>query len=721
MLTLPKPLPGQILGDDYGNPETSEVAQMGGEQETWKYWGDMIKAAFKAEERWREEGVRAEELAFGKSDIPFHQRVKGKSDVDLIYANIETLKPLVYATPPEPIVRRRFGGDGKDDPVARSASEIVQRLCQFHIDTTSYDKCMESARDAWLVPGRGTCRVLYRAHIEEKQIPVIDGATGMQTIQEVMEKVAEWIEPKVWAWPRVVLDPASSWEDMNWLAYETPMTKKEVAGKFPGLEDEMTYPISGLRHAADATGGDDAEIWATTQERSHERVVGTHDQCIVFEIWDKSDRTLKYWSPHYTEGLLSEEPDPLGLEGFFDMPPPLLANRKGSTMDVRPDIAFYANRAEEVNVASKKMRSLLEAVSASGIYPGEMEAELKKLLSGESRLIPVENWMAMIQSNGSMKELIQWLPMDALIQAASALQSMVELSKQQMYEVSGVSDIVRGQGEAEETATAQKIKGRYAGLRLQVRQRTMGEFARNVLRIMCEIAVEHFDTQTIADITSLDLPLTEQERLQNLAVHEAAAHWDQVSQMGQQMPMPRPEPHPEWQEDDPSFEVVHAALKKDLMRKYMINIETDSTIVVDEESDKKARIEFLTAFTTFVSEIGPLASSGVFDFRIAKELLLFGVRGFRSARTLESMISSLPDEIDQQPPEDTAVTVAKIRSETDLEIAKLKAEVDIKEHTDEMEFKNKSKGADLMVEGAKAEDEARRHKEDRQQHAQGAN
>ena len=159
----------------WDEPKDSADAGDEGPNEEWVYWSMNIRAAFAAEKRWREEGRSAEEMIWGPDgNMIDRTKWEGKADVSLAYSNIQTLKPLIYTQPPQPIVRRRFGGDGREDPVSTMAAEVAQRLIQYHIDTTDFDNCMETARDAWLIPGRGNCRVLYDAQIEETTEAIAD-------------------------------------------------------------------------------------------------------------------------------------------------------------------------------------------------------------------------------------------------------------------------------------------------------------------------------------------------------------------------------------------------------------------------------------------------------------------------------------------------------------------------------------------------------------------
>jgi hypothetical protein len=702
-----------------GSPETDDQAEQQGPDENAKFWNDQINAAMIYERRWRAEAEECEMLYFGEDNDPGSKssdesnmnRITDK--VALIHGTIDVLRPLLFSETPQPVVRRRFRGDGKTDETDLMVAEAGQRIAEYLLDTTDFDDAMAAARDDWLIAGRGSCRAYYKATMKDAE-PEIAGADDPDALEEepreaAQVKASEEVKVGPTEWRRFLIAAGHGWNQAPWIAFETPMTRTKVIERF-GQEkaDAMAFNDKGLSGQSRAPGddeknnnlmGDDTDSGAQNNN--------PFDTANVWEIWNRESGEVIWWCKECPE-LLDKSEDPLGLEHFFPTPKPLLATTKGQQMTPRPDIRYYERRANEIDLASKKMKTILDALSVSGLFPGTMQTEVKKLLDGTNQMIPVSDWIKLMDKGGS-GNIIQWLPLQHMITAIQALAQLREGAKQAMFEASGVSDIMRAQGDPNETATAQQIKGRYAGLRLQDRQRKMALFARDMLRIMVEIAVEHFDTTTLADITGIPLPMSEMEReMMRMEQEMATAQHGEIMQMYQlaeqmvqegamQGPLPPPPPEPKFERiPETSWELVHQRLKDDFRRKISVTIETQSTILADEQADKEARIEFLGAFSQFVSQVAPLAGNGQFDFKTIKELLMFGVRGFPKSRTLESLISSMPEEPQGEPPEDTAVTVAKIRGEID----KMIKEMDMANDEADRAHQLKLKGADMMGKAA---------------------
>lgn len=713
------------------DPQTATEAAQDGPDREWKFYDDLIQTGLMFERRWRHEAATAEKLYFGPDDDP-HDSAEATSDTNrknditdktaLIHANVDVLKPLVYSSTPIPIVRRRFRGDGRLDPTALYCAEVGQRLAEYLIDTEDFDATMQLVRDDWLIAGRGVSRVVYKADFKQIEMTAEPGEDWMADpgaeAEPLMEKAGERVCPMAMDWRRVVFAPSENWRTMPWMAFEVPMTRAKIERRFgPEYAERIAFNSKGLVHGREAMRVESEDGFGGMRStETGARQVSPFDTATVWEFWDRESGEVVWLSPDHPYGVLDRVPDPLGLRGFFPSPKPLLASRKGDSMTPRPDIAYYENRAKEINKASRKLEEILNVMSVSAFVPGQMQDQVADILSGKSKIIPVAEWMKFMEKGGA--NMIQWLPLQAMVAAIQALVTLREQAKMAMFEASGVSDLMRAQGDPSETATAQELKGRYAGMRLSDRQKEAAIHARDLLNLMMEVALEHFDAATIAAITDLDLPVTEAERMQialtkqqqEQAFAEAMQQFELAQMLAQQglidpmyVPQEPPPPPPEIKVPPTSYEAVQARLRNDFMRQVTLNIETDSTILADEQSDKEARIEFLTAFSTLAQNLMPLIQGGQIDMGVIKELLLFGVRGFPKARTLENLINDLPDDMPQgEEAPDVSVQVAQIKAEVDQAIAALESEDKEKDRQHELRMK----GVGLMQEAAEMQAEA---------------
>jgi len=151
-----------------------------------------------------------------------------------------------------------------------------------------------------------------------------------------------------------------------------------------------------------------------------------------------------------------------------------------------------------------------------------------------------------------------------------------------------------------------------------------------------------------------------------------------AQQSGQQLP------------PGPYLEDVIDLLRNDGLRGFRIDIETDSTILADQQQEKQLRTEFLESVGGFLQSAVPLGEQIPAMLPLLGQLLMFGIRGFGgSTRQLEQPFEDALAQMEKtasqpQPPKvDPAVQVAQINAESDqkkaamdVQTAAQKAQID---------------------------------------------
>ena len=211
--------------------------------------------------------------------------------------------------------------------------------------------------------------------------------------------------------------------------------------------------------------------------------------------------------------LLDAKPDPLGLDDFDPCPRPLFANLTTSSCVPKPDFAMIQDQYDEMDETNNRISLLIIACKVVGVYDRSAEGIQRMLTEGyDNTLIPVDNW-AMFAEKGGVKGQIDWLPLDIVVQALGQLQAHREAIKAQIYELTGISDIVRGASKASETLGAQKLKSKYATVRIQKLQDEVTRFAQDILRLKAEILVKHFDPMILAKMANVENMVPEDQPL----------------------------------------------------------------------------------------------------------------------------------------------------------------------------------------------------------------
>jgi len=230
---------------------------------------------------------------------------------------------------------------------------------------------------------------------------------------------------------------------------------------------------------------------------------------------------------------------------------------------------------------------------------------------------------------GGLDKAIWFAPLETLIVTMRELVAHREVIKASIYEVTGISDIMRGQTVASETMGAQQLKSQWGTLRLQRRQRAVQRYARDLLRLMTEVISEKFDPQTFTIMTGIRHMTNEQKAM---AQQQTMA----AQQSGQPVP-----PEIQQQMSAPTWEEILSVLRDEMVLSYRVDVETDSTIQADEMQEKQDMTELMAGMSQFVATIGPAVQSGYLPIEVAKSLMLSAVRKFKAGGELEAAIENI--------------------------------------------------------------------------------
>ena len=671
---------------DLGNDDAGKYA----------YWMGQDRIAEKEDKKWMRRGRMVVQRYRDERPDNFTQSHR----FNILWSNVQTLKPTLYARTPKPDVQRRFLDQ---DDTGRLASILLERSLSYSLDMSGFDQVMEAVVEDRLLPGRGVARVLYVPHfgdeIEDDANPEFEGAEDAPVDvdspgdaiphgERPREVIYEEVLPSYVYWEDYAESPARTWREVSWVCYTAYMTRDELVQRFG---------IKGKKVNLDYTpkGG------TADKDRKDHPPPDIYKKATVKEFWDKVKRRVIWIAPGTPDLILDDVDDPLNLPDFFPSPDPLLAT---TTTDKRvpvPDFTEYQDQANELDTLTSRIDRLTRAMKVSGVYAGAEKQALQQLIDEgtENRLIPVEDWAAFM-GKGGLSEIIQWVPIKQIADTLIQLYDARDRVKQMLYEVTGIGDIMRGQTSPNETMGAQQLKANFSTRRIVPQQRAVARFARDLIRIMAAVVANQFSGQTISQITGYpqlapvpQLPpappsmipaphpmgAPPQAGMAPSAAGPGPTGAPPVGVAGGGAPMPSnvvpmpgmapPQmvPNPafaQWQQAQQQMQAVQQAnaqkqdqfdaavalIQKDGVHGFRLDIEADSTIAPDEQAEKQARTEFLQQMIPLLQQVVPIAQGNPPLAVLAKEMTLFAVRGFRVARPLEESIEGAFDAIAKMPP-----------------------------------------------------------------------
>lgn len=613
------------------------------------FWCKQINAYEKQFSKWEKKGEKIEKRY--KDERPENENNSARFNI--LWSNVQTLAPAIYAQNPIPNVDRRFEDD---DKVGTTAARILERSVSYFVDEDLFSNVMEQTVLDRLLPGRGTAWVRYVPNFQDVEIENKEAAQeGVQLTEDI--QAGDDTEPEQELYDENVVVDYVNWKDFG---HSYGRTWEEVRGVWRKVYLDRSELKARFKNGKDVPFEKDDENNAMPK-------------ACVYEVWDKQKKQV-VWLHKSMEKELDKKPDPLQLSGFFPCPKPIYSTLANDNLVPSPDYIQYQDQAVELDNITGRINEIQKALKVVGVYDASAEG-LQRLLSEglENKMVPVENW-AVFGEKGGIKGVVDFLPIKDIVDTLVALYSAREKVKQDLYEITGISDIIRGATNANETATAQQIKGQFATLRLDNMQKDVARFSRDLVRFMAEIIAEHFSIETIKQISAIKL-MSEQEKQMTQA---------KIQQSQQQQPQPGqppPEIPDEIQEllDLPTWEEVEALLKDDTLRGFRISIETNSTIKADQEAEKQSRNELISNVGTFLGQAATLPPQLQ---AMASELLLFGVKGHKISRELECTFEKALKEIkkaaenpqpDPQEAKDEAALQAE-QAKMQLEMQKLEFE-----------------------------------------------
>jgi len=569
---------------------------------------------------------------------------------NILWSNIQTITPAVFARLPRPDVSRRFRDN---DPIGRVASMMLERALDYEITHYGdYGSAMKQSVQDRLLGGRGTSWVRYEPHITGSKADGEDLDDGLQVTEDIdeaeteggiyredQERIEYECAPVDYVhWRDFGLTVARTWEEVTAVWRKVYMTRPALVERFG---EELGYEIP-------------LDTKPETSKTFNEKMGEGASEAVVYEIWDKQTGEV-LWLSKSLGRILDTKPDPLKLENFWPCPKPMYATLTTDTLIPVPDFVMYQDQAKQLDTLADRIDGFINALKVRGVYDAS-EPSLARLFSeGENNtLIPVKNWMAFAEKQG-MAGAINLVDIAPIAQALQMSYQAMEQVKGQIYEIMGIADIQRGQTDPNETLGAQIIKSNNAAGRLKTMQHEVVNFATELLQIKAQIICKHFTDDTIIKISG-------------------------ANQLSPQ--------------DQALIPQALALLKDEPAKNFRIEVTTDSMIYQDEEQEKQDRVQFLTAVSQFMTTALPVAQQAPELTPLLMEMLKFGVTAFKAGKGLEGLIDETADKFRLQaeqmqgqpkppPPEVQKVQMQmqadqqKMQMEAQLEIQRMQAQNEI--------------------------------------------
>jgi hypothetical protein len=612
------------------------------EPKSSKAWLNLLKESEEAFEPWQNHCDNIDKLYANLEQLATSTAVMSGALRDkqyqMFWANAEVLKPSIYAKPPVPVVAPKF----KDRrPVYQAASEVMERCCIVAFDLTRINDLMLLVRDDLSMISRGVAWCRYESGKDD------DAYYASERVCIDFKGRRDFLH-----------SISRNWREVTWVAAASYLTRTEARERF--------QPYSGDCYQ-------DAE-YKVDQDAKEIGGADARERAKFWEIWSRGDRRV-LWVAEGCDDILDEDGPHLDLQNFFPCPKPAYGTcQRGSLIPV-PDVMQYRDQLDEINSLTARIHALSEALVVKGFYPaggaelGDAITTAMKLHSSSEIMVPIANWAAF----GGTKDVIVWLPID---QIATTITQLVALRKEvinDIYQITGLADIMRGDTDPGETLGAQQLKTQYGTTRIRDKQQELVRFARDLVEITSEIITEKFSDDTIIEMSQTQLPTrkaVEQKANAIIQQLQQAMQQMQATPQQQQLPSPQatpgqpPQPDPQAQQaqqmqqmqqaagqqlqnlqHQPTIDQVLKFIKDNRAKSFVLDIETDSTIMADENAEKQRRTEFVQVLGALLPQLAQMYAADPQTADFCGELLKFSTAPYRAGRALDGAIDEFVEQM----------------------------------------------------------------------------
>lgn len=526
--------------------------------------------------------------------------------LNLFYQNVYTQLAMLYGRVPQTDVTRKFADS--DDDKARVASEMLRRMLDSAIDTPGngdsdlFRSCLEDR----LLPGMGQARIRYEhdTEIVKQRVAQFNEETGLdEIVMRDEEKLVDEQAPLQYVhWRDFRWGYGRIWADVGWVAFDVYLDKEEATAQF----DEK---VAGTAQYTIRSKGEEDAGNDETKDRPWMKAKFT-------EIWDKDTRQVMWYNEH-AKGIVKTVPDPLQLQGFFPCPPPMAANCTTTLFMPRSDFKMAEDLYNQIDTLQTRISIITKAVKVIGVYDSKQKALARMFKEGtDNDLIPSDEWGSFSEAGG-LAGTIDWLPIGEITDALGKLQELRNEHIQLLYQITGMSDILRGASEQYTAASSDQLKAKFASIRVQFLQDDFARFVSDLMSLRAEVVRKHFEPETIYVQSNAQYMVEDQELV------EAA------------------------------LQLIKSEEQSLLWR---IEVKPETIAMIDYAQLKAERTEYLTAIGAFLQSATSMAENAPEAGPMLLKMLQWGMAGFKGGQQMEGELDKAIEKMKERlenPPEET--------------------------------------------------------------------
>lgn len=552
------------------------------------------------------------------------------------YSIMKIRQPLLLSRPGVPIGKDTTQ-DGNDN-IGATAAICFERLVTNLSKAFDFFDAMCSCRDDFLATNFSQSRAYYecsylKERVKEYIQPVknLDGSVKFMDAQneEVLRDDINQDDEGFFVYLDKVVDVEDEKIFIEPILYRHTYVDPDIR-RWSRCKRWAVEEYYSIREFQEIFGMKAYQDLATPEEGS-----SAEDQALkkaqlvkVFEYWDEYENEV-YWfaengsdfirpKEDYRPGneLDDEEFDTrrglYNLHKFFPCTEPLIINQPTDEFWPIPEYYQLVEIFEDIHTIFSRMVTLTKAIRTRLLFDNNIEG-LQPALNeaGESDAFGITNLAQVLaRHGGSIEGAVQFVPVEAAVNALNNLYTALEQRLNVVYKLTGTSDLLQGliTDPTQRTLGERQMTEKYALNQIAEMQRKMVEFVRANYQLLGEMALKNFSDKSLDKyIIPETLDPDHQQRYQ-----------------------------------------AAVALLKDDSKRFRVELETDSTIALNEEYDKQARIELVNALTASLEKTASIAESSPALVIPVLHTMKYLIQGFRQGKLFQTEVTQAIDNVIKQ-------------------------------------------------------------------------
>ncbi len=348
----------------------------------------------------------------------------------------------------------------------------------------------------------------------------------------------------------------------------------------------------------------------------------------VFEYWDEYENETYWFAENGSDFIKPKSdylPDPelddlsidtrkglYNLHKFFPCTEPLITNQPTDEFWPVPEYYQLVEILEDIHTIFSRMVTLTKAIRTRLLFDNNIEG-LQPALNeaGESDAFGITNLAQVLaRHGGTIEGAVQFVPVEAAVNALNNLYSALEQRLNVIYKLTGTSDLLQGlvTDPTQRTLGERQMTEKYALNQIAEMQRKMVEFVRANYQLLGEMALKNFNDRSLNKYIIPETLEPEHQQRYGAALE----------------------------------------LLKDDAKRFRVELQTDSTIALNEEYDKQARIELVNALTSSLEKTAAIAESTPALVVPVLHTMKYLIQGFRQGKLFQTEITQAIDNVIKQ-------------------------------------------------------------------------